>query len=302
MFETWVRAVRSVMPEVRRRSPGWTGRGRPAPRTSRSRAVSGRCRRPSPAPPGRPAPVRIRRATIPATAGSRWTSPACAARIAAATSSASASLSRKPVAPASSAAMTRASSMKLVSATTSIAGWAALMRGRRRDPVDAGHQQVHHDDVGPELGGRARRPGAVVGLADDLDVVVQLEEVAHARDGPSRGRRRAGRGCGASSAPDRIAGRRPWTARARRPARRLVARRDAAQSTAADRWRSSAAPRIADRADDLDRGEPLGQQPGRQRDADDRLEQHQDPGPRPADQPDPGQEQRATGWPPRRAR
>ena len=44
-------------------------------------------------------------------------------------------------------------------------------------------------------------------------------------------------------------------------------------------------------ARDLDRGEPLVEQEGGQRDADDRLEQHQDPGPGPADEPDPGQEQ-----------
>ena len=53
------------------------------------------------------------------------TSPAWAARIAAARSSASASLSRKPLAPASMAAVIRSSSMKLVIATISIPGGAA---------------------------------------------------------------------------------------------------------------------------------------------------------------------------------
>ena len=72
--------------------------------------------------PERRPPLRILRATMPATAGSRWTSPPCAARMAAARSSASASLSRKPLAPASMAATTRASSMKLVIAMISIVG------------------------------------------------------------------------------------------------------------------------------------------------------------------------------------
>ena len=45
-----------------------------------------------------------------------------------------------------------------------------------------------------------------------------------------------------------------------------------------------------DAAQDLDRRERLAEQDGGQRHPDDRLEQHQDPGPRPADEPDPGQE------------
>ena len=51
--------------------------------------------------------------------------------------------------------------------------------------------------------------------------------------------------------------------------------------TAARGWRSPRRPGP---------GRASRQQPRRQRDADDRLEQHQDAGPHPADQPDPGQE------------
>ena len=103
MFETWVRAVRSAMPSsVGDRLVRQAARDDSA-RTSRSRA--GQPARRSPAGVLSPASAgslrRIRRATMPATAGSRWTSPACAARMAAARSSASASLSRKPLAPAS---------------------------------------------------------------------------------------------------------------------------------------------------------------------------------------------------------
>ena len=93
--------------------------------------------------------------------------------------------------------MIRSSSMKLVIATTSIAGWRGLELGGRGDAVEPGHQQVHDDDVGEQRSAAASSAAvAVGGLADDLEVVVQVEEVAHARGGPSRGRRRSGRGSG----------------------------------------------------------------------------------------------------------
>ena len=53
----------------------------------------------------------------------------------------------------------------------------------------------------------------------------------------------------------------------------------------------SAAPRTARPPATWIGGQPLVQQQGGQGDPDDRLEQHEDPSPRPADTPDPGQEQ-----------
>ena len=180
MFETCVRAVRSVMPSSRR-WPGSTARARRrrAPR-ARAAVSAGEPVAAAPEPSRRGRRDASGAATMRATAGSRCTSPRAAARIAAARSSASASLSRNPVAPASMAATTRSSSMKLVRAMTSTSGWAALIRGGRLDAVDDRHQQVHDDDIGPQLGDEGDRRRAVGGLADDLEVVVQAEEVAHA--------------------------------------------------------------------------------------------------------------------------
>jgi len=100
MLDTWVRAVRSVTPSLqaicRLVLPSAMRVS-----TSRSRAV-----RVSAAGRG----ARSDAASSLAAAGSRWHWPAAAARIAAATSPAWASLSRYPAAPASSAARTLASS------------------------------------------------------------------------------------------------------------------------------------------------------------------------------------------------
>ena len=52
----------------------------------------------------------------------------------------------------------------------------------------------------------------------------------------------------------------------------------------------TAAPRIASAPTSLDRDERLGEQPRREGDADDRLEQHEDAGPGAADGPDAGEE------------
>ena len=51
---------------------------------------------------------------------------------------------------------------------------------RRLDPVDARHPDVHQDHVGLELGREAHRLRAVLGLADDLEVVARLEDQAEA--------------------------------------------------------------------------------------------------------------------------
>ena len=57
---------------------------------------------------------------------------------------------------------------------------AGLELGRGGDPVETGHDEVHDDDVGEQRRRRLERRDAVGGLADDLEVIVQVEEVAHA--------------------------------------------------------------------------------------------------------------------------
>ena len=84
------------------------------------------------------------------------------------------------MAPASSAAVTRSSSMKLVSATTSTSGQRGLDLGGGRDPVHHRHQEVHEHDVGLELRDELDGAPPVLGLADDLDVVEELEEPVQA--------------------------------------------------------------------------------------------------------------------------
>ncbi len=51
---------------------------------------------------------------------------------------------------------------------------------RRLDPVGARHADVHQDDVGREARGEPRRLLAVLGLADDLEVGLALEDDAEA--------------------------------------------------------------------------------------------------------------------------
>ena len=47
---------------------------------------------------------------------------------------------------------------------------------RRGEPVDVGHADVHQHDVGPLAAGELDRLGAVGRLADDLDVVLGVEQ------------------------------------------------------------------------------------------------------------------------------
>src|SRR6185369_1254499 len=47
----------------------------------------------------------------------------------------------------------------------------------RRDPVHAGHVDVHQDDVRPERGRHLDRLGAAPGCPDDLDVALEAEEL-----------------------------------------------------------------------------------------------------------------------------
>ena len=70
--------------------------------------------------------------------------------------------------------------MKLVTIST-LAGLPRLAQPAQRvDAVGAGHLDVHQDHVGAQLLGRGRALVAVGGLADDLDVVLHLQEGAQA--------------------------------------------------------------------------------------------------------------------------
>ena len=120
---------------------------------------------------------------------------------------------------------------------------------------------------------------AVRGLADDHEVVVQLEEVAH----PPADHRVVVD----EQDPDRRAGQRGPVGLTRPPASGSVAGLAPERSP---RWRMTAAARIASAPASLDRDEALAEEPGREGDADDRLEEHQDARPRAADGPDPAQE------------
>ncbi len=63
-----------------------------------------------------------------------------------------------------------------MTATISISGQLGLDRGRRTDPVELGHDEVHQDDVGPQSTGFLDRLASIGRLANDLDVVEELEE------------------------------------------------------------------------------------------------------------------------------
>ena len=245
MFETWVRAVRSAIPSSAAIALFDRPRATQA-RTSRSRAVRSsrpaRCRRRRPAPrPRHRASGGRRSRPRPGRGGPRRRAP-----------------------PGSPRQVVRLGVLEQEAAR------AGLERGG--DPVlldEAGER----DDLdrragGLELGGRgdAVEPGirrsmtttsgrsaaaassaarAVGRLADDLEVVVQVEEVAHARAGPSRGRRRAGPGSGRA---------RPRTRRGPRPGPSTASDSIAGATTVAlarggRRWRITAAARIASAAE-----------------------------------------------------
>ena len=185
MFETWVRAVRSVMPS----SVAISLFGRPVPtsaRTSCSRSVSGStgsglaCAAASAAPAGgrRPGPGGPRRRGRPDRRGEL-------VRLGVLEQEAGrAGLDRR---------VTVSSSMKLVRATISISGWAALIarspRCRR-----ARASQVHEDDVRPELLGDARRPRAPSAASPTTSMSSGARGSRAGRAGRPRGRRPGGPG------------------------------------------------------------------------------------------------------------
>ena len=66
--------------------------------------------------------------------------------------------------------------------------------GQRVDAVAAGHDDVQQHDVRIERAGALDRLLGVRGLADDLEVVLGLEQQPEARSGAERGRRTPERG------------------------------------------------------------------------------------------------------------
>ena len=94
------------------------------------------------------------------TLGESSASPAATARTARSSSVGSVSFTRNPLAPLRSASNTYSSSSNVVRITTRTASSAgsAPMRRVAVEPVDAGHADVHEDDVGALPPGRPRRP------------------------------------------------------------------------------------------------------------------------------------------------
>ena len=108
--------------------------------------------------------------------GARTASPAATVRTAESSSAGGASLSRNPLAPALSPAKTYWSRSKVVRIRTRLAVPGGGDRRGRRDPVQAGHADVHQHHVGLQ-GGRHADPGrAVRGLAGHLDVGLGLQD------------------------------------------------------------------------------------------------------------------------------
>ena len=74
--------------------------------------------------------------------------------------------------------MTRSPSTKLVSATTSTPRQLRADHRGRSDAIELRHQQVHEHDVRPQLARRLDAEAPVLRLADDLDIVEQLQVAA----------------------------------------------------------------------------------------------------------------------------
>ena len=112
--------------------------------------------------------------------GETTASPRATVRMAAMSSAGGTSLSRNPLAPARSALKAYSSRSKVVRMRTRVS---VARHGRRDgpgglDPVEDGHAHVHEHDVGPVELDQAHGVGAVGGLADDLEVVLGLEDHA----------------------------------------------------------------------------------------------------------------------------
>ena len=130
-----------------------------------------RVRRPAPA-----GPAANRSSSRRVVDGATTASPRCTVRIASSRSSGRASLSRKPLAPARSAAKAYSSRSKVVSTTTR----APADRGGheppgRLHPVQSRHPNVHQHHVGGGARRAPQRVPAVVGLADHPHVGLGVE-------------------------------------------------------------------------------------------------------------------------------
>ena len=95
--------------------------------------------------------------------------------------------------------MTFSSSMKLVIVTISVSGRSALIRPIAVTPSMFGISRSIRTTSGSSRRAIATPSLPSDGLADDLDVVLEVEEHAQAHPDDRSGRRRAGRGCGAAS-------------------------------------------------------------------------------------------------------
>ena len=93
-------------------------------------------------------------------------------------SSAAASLSRNPLAPARSASYTYSSRLNVVT-TSTLTGSGTPGAGQqagRLDAVEHRHAHVHHDDVGPQPAGQVDRGTPVAALADHLEVGLGVDD------------------------------------------------------------------------------------------------------------------------------
>ena len=172
------------------------------------------------------------------TAGAKSEPPSATTRIAARSCASGASLSRKPLAPARSAAKTYSSRSKVV--RTSTRGGSGIARDlpRRLDPVDARHPHVHQHDVGPQLAGRGRPPRRRRLPRQRPRARGRRRGSSGSPSGRAAGRRRGGRGSQRQPSVDREAAVRP------RPALELAAE-DSDALAHADEAVSAAAPLAA---------------------------------------------------------
>ena len=119
------------------------------------------------------------------TLGASSDSPPATTRIPSSSWAGGVSLSRKPLAPARSAPKTYSSRSNVVSTSTRVPTPSRGDRAGRLEPVHDRHADVHEHDVGLELAHQRHRLGAVLALADDLEVWggvhEQAERPAHER-------------------------------------------------------------------------------------------------------------------------
>src|SRR6478735_1520696 len=133
-------------------------------------------------------------------------------------------------------------------------GMSLLDLGGCGDAVHPGHQEIHHDHIGEERVDLVERSETVRRFTDDFEIVVQPEEIAHAatdhrvvvddQDADRHGQPRAPSGSGGRSAPSAAGASSAPSPRSPSMAGAATTR-PARSSPPADRWRITAAVRIA---------------------------------------------------------